>query len=132
MSVDRLSIMLNSIKNAAMAHKEVVEVMHTKECDAVAKLLKARGFLSEVKTFKLKELSYKMLNLKLAYEGMEPVVTDVKRVSKPGRRIYKGYSDLHKISAGLGLSVVSTSRGIMAAEEAKKKKLGGEVICEVR
>lgn len=130
--MDRLSIMLNSIKNASMAKRTIVEVVYSKECESVAKILKEKGFLSEVKTFKPKELPYKKLSLTLAYEAKMPLVTDVERISKPGRRIYKGYSQLHRVQAGLGIAVVSTSRGIMSGDDARKKKLGGEVICEVK
>ena len=124
-----MSEMLNSIKNAAMARKSSTEAFYSKECEAVAKVLKDRGFLAEVKVFK--EGQFKRLNLTLAYQDKMPMVTEVKRVSKPGHRIYQGYDSLHKIQAGFGVAVVSTSRGIMASEEAKKKKLGGELICKV-
>lgn len=128
--MDRMSDMLSSIKNASMAKKKSVESFYSKECESVAKVLKDRGFLSEVKVFK--EGQFKRLNLVLAYEGKIPVVTDVQRISKSGRRQYRGYVDLHKVQAGMGVSVISTSRGIMSGEEARKKKLGGELICQVK
>ena len=127
-----MSQMLNSIKNAAMAKRSHIEMFHSKECEAVAKVLKDRGFLTEAKAFKNKDSSIKYLALDLAYVGDTPVVTDVKRVSKPGHRVYRAADELHKIRSGLGVAIVSTSRGIMPSEEAKKKNLGGEVICEVR
>ncbi len=128
--MDRMSEMLSSIKNASMARKKSVESFYSKECESVAKVLKDRGFLSEVKIFK--EGQFKRLNLTLAYEGKIPLVTDVQRISKSGRRQYRGYNELHKVQAGLGVSVVSTSRGIMSGEEARKKKLGGELICQIK
>lgn len=129
---DTIAIMLSSIKNASMAKRTSVEMFHSKECEAIAKVLKDRGFLSEVKTFKPSGEQFKKLHLELALEGKTPVVTDVKMLSKPGKRVYAGYADLRRVSAGFGVLVVSTSRGVMSGEEARKKKLGGELICEVK
>jgi small subunit ribosomal protein S8 len=131
MSNDRLSDMLSSIKNAAMAGKPFIEVLFTKECESVAKNLEKAGFLSGVKSFKPEGKPFKMLRLDLAYENGIAKISDVKRVSKPGRRVYKGYQELRPMAGGFGVRVVSTSRGVMSSIEAKKKKLGGEVICEV-
>jgi small subunit ribosomal protein S8 len=128
--MDRMSEMLNAIKNASMARRKSIEAFYSIQCEAVAKVLKEKGFLSEVKVFK--DGQFKRLNIVLAYDGKLPLVSDIQRISKSGRRQYKGYEDLHRIQAGLGVSVVSTSRGIMSGDEARKKKLGGEVICEVK
>lgn len=129
--MDRIANMLSSIKNAAMAQKASVEVIHTKECEAIAKLFKERGFLENVKVFKETGMPYKMLHLDLAYAAGSPKVTQVRRVSKPGRRIYKGSQDIKHVVGGYGFSVVSTSRGLMTDAEARKKKLGGEIVCFV-
>ena len=131
MSIDRLSIMLNSIKNASMSGKKAIEVTYTKESEEVAKSLKKAGFIENIKVFKEEGKSYRMIHIDLAFENTFPKVRDVKRVSKPGRRIYKGYKDLGRTLGGYGVTVVSTSRGVMSSDEARKKKLGGEVICEV-
>ena len=132
MSMDRISQLLSSIKNAAMANKPAIETFYSKQNESIAKVLEKKGFLEEVKVFKPKETAYKKLAIKLAYTDGFPKVSEVKQISKPGRRIYRSYARLHKIEAGLGVAVVSTSRGIMDAESAKRKKLGGELICEVR
>ena len=129
--MDRISNMLSAIKNAAMALKKSVEVIHTNECEAIAKLLKEKGFLENVKVFKETGKPYKMLHLELAYQAGSPKISQVSRVSKPGRRIYKGSADIKHVVGGYGFSVVSTSRGLMTDAEARKKKLGGEVICLV-
>ena len=133
MSFDRTANMLSSIKNAAMAKKPVVETFYSKECEAIAKVLEEKGFLSDVRVFKPADKSYKMLHLEL-YVDQEGnySVTDVKRISKPGRRVYKPAKEIHPVAAGYGTLVVSTSRGIFSGEQARKRKLGGEVICEVR
>lgn len=129
--MDFLSNMLSSLKNACMVGKTYIEVPHSKECEEVAKVLKEKNLLSNVKTFKEKGESFKKLRLDISYEDKLPLINNVIRVSKPGRRIYKKSSDLRLVRGGRGVSVVSTPRGIMPAEEAKKKKLGGEVICKV-
>lgn len=131
-NMDRIADMLTTIKNAGMAGRKEANVIHSNECESVANVLKERGFLNEVKVYKEKDKSYKMIHLGLAFDEFGPKLTVAKKVSKPGRRVYKPSADLHKVAAGLGVMVVSTSRGIMSAEEAKKKKLGGEVICEVK
>ncbi len=125
MSIDRLSNMLSALKNASLGGKDFVEVPHTKECEAVAKVLKSAGFLSEAKAFKEKGVSYKKLRLEIS--GMQ----DMKRLSKPGRRVYKKAEELRSVAGGYGVLVISTSRGVMSGQEAKKKKLGGEVLCSV-
>lgn len=132
MSLDLISNMLSSLKNASMAGKEKIEVSYSKQCEEIAKLLKEKGFLSEVKVFKPKEASYKKLALTLAQdEGGNFKLTDVKRISKPGRRLYQGVHELHKISGGFGMSVLSTPKGILDGASARKKNVGGEIICEV-
>lgn len=124
--------MISSLKNVSMSKKGFIETFHSNECESVAKILKKRGFLSEAKTFKPKDKSYKMLRLDLAKNAKgEFMLSNARRVSKPGRRIYVPFSRIKMVAGGYGVTVVSTSRGIMDGQEAKKKKLGGEVICEV-
>ena len=131
MSQDLLSNMLSSLKNASMAKNKFIETVHSKECEAVAKVLKERHFLEEVKTFKEKDSSFKRLHLALVYKDGMPVLKNAKRVSKPGRRVYLGHAGLEPIYGNQKTVIVSTSRGVMTSVDAKKKKLGGEVICEV-
>lgn len=131
MSIDRISNMLSSIKNCSMAGRGHLEVPFTRECESVAKILKEKGFIEEVKVFKKEKSTTKYLSLDLAKDGDSIKLSQARVVSKPGRRVYKGYQDLHPVLQGLGILVVSTSRGIMDGQEARKKKLGGEVICEV-
>lgn len=129
--MDLLSNMLSSIKNACMSGKPYVEVRHSNECVAVAKVLKDRKFLSDVRVFKEKNSGHKKLHLDISYDGDFPMISNVVRVSKPGNRNYCSSSDLRLVHGGRGVLVVSTSRGVMAVEDAKKKKLGGEIICKV-
>lgn len=131
MSMDRLSNMLSALKNASMAGRTSVEIMHSKQCEDVAKVLREKGFLESVKVFKPEKTSVKRLHIELAKENGVFNLTETRRVSKPGRRIYKGSDEMGSFKRGFGVMVVSTSKGIMDSSEARKKKLGGEVVCEV-
>jgi small subunit ribosomal protein S8 len=132
MSIDLMSNMLSSIKNASMAGRRHIEIPYSKECEAVAKVMKESGYVEEVKSFKLKGKAYKMLRIDLAYDENDlPAINSIERVSKPGRRVYKGSSDIGKVMGGYGLMIVSTSRGITSGEEARRKKLGGELVCKI-
>jgi small subunit ribosomal protein S8 len=113
-----------------MSGRDFVEVPYSKECESIAKVLEEKGFLEDLKVFKKEKSSAKMLHLGLVKEDGKAKITEVKRISKPGRRIYKGAKELRGVLQGLGVLVVSTSRGIMSGTEARKKKLGGEVLCE--
>lgn len=131
MSVDRTSNMLSAIKNAAMAGRDFIEIRHSKECESIAKVLEEKGYLEGVKSFKQENGGGKMLHIGVTKEEGIAKLSQVKIVSKPGRRIYKKFGELRPVLQGLGVMVISTSRGIMSGQEARKKKLGGEVICEV-
>ena len=114
-----------------MGGRDSLEIPFTSECECVAKVLKDRGFVEEVKTFKKENSSAKMLKITLAKDGNVIKLSEAKRISKPGRRAYIGYREVKPVLQGLGVMILSTSRGVMDAQEARKKKLGGEVICEV-
>ena len=126
---DRLANMLSTIKNAYAINKPSVEMSHSKQMEEVAKVLEKAGFLKNVKVFKESGVSFKKLHIDLTYDNGMAKISNLVRVSKPGRRVYKNYSDLKPVVGGFGISVVSTSRGIMSDSDAKKRKLGGEVIC---
>lgn len=115
---------LSRIKNAALARKREVEVINTKLVVAVAKVLKKEGFLEEVKKDKDK------LKVRIVYRKKEPILTDLKLVSKPGRRIYMGAKELEAIRKP-SFFILSTPSGVMSTREAIKKRVGGEVIMEV-
>lgn len=125
MSSDVVAEMLIQLKNAAAVGKPFVELPHSRFREALAKILQAEGFVKEVKTYKEAGKSYKGLHLG------EPKVTQVIRCSKPGRRLYLSASKLEKLRRGLGTVIISTSRGLLTLPEARKRRLGGEVICRV-
>jgi small subunit ribosomal protein S8 len=130
--MDTVANLLTKIKNASMVSKEIVELPYSKMSEAILKICKESGFISDIKVFKEKDSVKKGISVKLAFkEDGKPKISAAKRISKPGRRIYRAVSELKDERGVFGLTLVSTSRGIMPISEAKKKKLGGEVICEI-
>lgn len=127
--VDPISDMLNRIKNAQSVKKETVEVPFSKICFEIGKILERTGFLSKVE-LKSKR-TRRPIELTLKYEEDTAKVTGVKRISKPGKRLYVSVSQLGKASRKKGITIVSTSKGLMTAGEARAQGLGGEVLCEV-
>jgi small subunit ribosomal protein S8 len=123
--------MLSSLKNASMTGKSYTEVLHTKQNERILQVLKQAGFIETIKVFKDSEKSSKGVRVDFVMVDNRPKLTEVKRVSKPGSRVYKEASKLRKVAGGFGVGIISTSRGVMDFGEAKKKKLGGEVICIV-
>jgi len=128
---DPIGDMLIRIKNGYLARKDVVEVPYSKMKEEIAKLLVKEGYLKNLKSQMSNVKSGKILRIELKYEGKRPAIEGVKRISKPGVRIYAKAGEIPKVKYGFGITIVSTSKGIMTGREAKKKNLGGEVICQV-
>lgn len=126
---DPIGDMLTRIRNAALAHKQTVELPTSMVKLSVAKLLVKEGFL----TAAVEEQTDHgmMLQLTLAYEGKEPVLTGVKRISKPGLRWYIGKKKIPMVMGGMGIAIVSTPQGVMSGKDARTKGIGGELLCEV-
>ncbi|KKS26264.1 MAG: 30S ribosomal protein S8 [Parcubacteria group bacterium GW2011_GWC2_42_6] len=127
--MDSISDMLIRIKNAQQAGHEFVEMPSSKAKFELGKILKQNGYLESVEKKKVK--NKERLVLKLKYEQESPAIRGLKRVSRPGCRIYMKNGQIRPIKQGYGLVIVSTSRGLMVGGEAKKNKLGGEIICEI-
>ena len=127
---DPISDMLIRIKNAGMAGHATVSVPFSKIKSNILRILKNENFIDgfEKKGKKVKKTI--VVKLRQTKEG-DTYISDVKRISKPGRRIYKQSDKLFPIKQGYGIAILSTSKGIMTGKEAKKQKLGGEVICEI-
>ncbi|MCS7184127.1 MAG: 30S ribosomal protein S8 [Patescibacteria group bacterium] len=126
---DPIADLLARIKNAWKVKKEKLVVPYSNLKIAILKIFKEKGIINAIK---LKEVNNKkFLIVYLNYPNNNPPFEDLKRVSKPGRRVYIGYRKLKPVRSGFGFRVISTSRGVMLDSEAKKRKLGGEVICEV-
>ena len=132
MQTDTIADMLIRIKNASLRKKASVEMPYSKLNESICKVLKNHGFIENYRVFKEKAVSYKSLAVDLAYDTSgKSRFTNIIRVSKSSLRIYSGYRDLRSIMSGLGIYVVSTPKGVMSSKEARKRKLGGEVICKI-
>ena len=126
---DPITDMLNQIRNAQAVGKTEVLIPLSKIKNEIAVILSKEGFIGEVK--KATKGKIKVLKINLKYEAEVPAITGFKRVSKPGQRIYQGTSEIKKVHGGYGISIISTSKGLMTNKDARYKKLGGEVICQV-
>ena len=125
---DTMADMITRIRNAQMARKAKVEMPASKMKAAVAKVLQEEGY---VEGFEVTEGSKPTLTVELRYFEGQPVIESIKRVSSPGLRIYKQANEIPKVKDGLGVMVISTSKGIMTDRAARKANIGGELICEV-
>jgi small subunit ribosomal protein S8 len=130
MMTDPISDMLIRIKNALMARHKTVVVPGSKLKLEIARILKDEGYIEDYRV--VEEKPQIKIEIVLKYnEKKRPVIAGIKRVSKPGRRIYRGYKELPRVLDGMGMAIISTSQGIMTDHEARKRRLGGEVICEI-
>ena len=125
---DPISDMLTRIRNAHSALLPTVEIPHSKIKENIAGILKKEGYISEVA---VEGKPKKVIKLKLKYTGRKPVIEGLRRISTPGLRNYVGSTDIPRVHAGLGISILSTSQGVMSGQEAKKKNVGGELLCYV-
>ncbi|MDR2007472.1 MAG: 30S ribosomal protein S8 [Alphaproteobacteria bacterium] len=128
--MDIIGDMLSRIRNGFLAKKSEVDVIYSKENLGILNVLKNEGYIGDFNEIELRK-GIKVINVKLKYYKDESVIKELKRVSKPSRRIYKSVADMPLIYNGLGLSVVSTSQGILSSHEAKDRNVGGEIICSV-
>ncbi len=130
MYTDPIADMLSRIRNAQAVSKEGVNIPMSSIKYETARCLQRAGFVSKV--LRGKRIKKPVFRIILSYnEKGEPRINEIKRVSSPGQRIYQKNTELKRIREGLGASLISTPKGVMTNEEARKKKLGGEVICEV-
>ena len=121
--------MLTRLRNANLALLPDVEVSHSKMKESIAQILKREGYISEVAVEG--QTAAKKLKLKLKYNGRKGVIAGLKRVSKPGLRRYVGATEIPRVLNGMGISIVSTPRGIMTGNDAKKQNVGGELVAFV-
>lgn len=126
---DPIGDMLIQIKNAALARRREVKLPLSKAKRAVAEILKKEGYLTAVRETVTE--SRPTLHLELAYEDATPVLSGVKRVSKPGLRRYIGRQDIPRVMGGMGTAILSTPQGVMSGRDAQKQGVGGEFLCEV-
>jgi small subunit ribosomal protein S8 len=129
MFTDPISDMLTRIRNAGATRKIEVSIPFSKLKFEIAKLLKHENFVENVES--VSEGTLKSIKVTLKYEGKQSVIHSLRRVSKPGQRVYASKEELPIVLNNLGIAILSTSRGLMTNKQAKRDNIGGEVLCEV-
>ena len=131
--MDPIADMLIQMKNASRAKAPSIIVPHSERKFKIALILKQKGFLENVerRTKKTGRHSFKNLELTLYYDAGEPILRDVRRISKLSRRVYAKKDEIFPVKNGRGVALISTSKGIMSDDEARKEKIGGEIIAEI-
>jgi len=125
---DPISDMLARIRNANRALLPAIELPHSKMKESIAGILKREGYISDVA---VEGKLPRIIKLKLKYQGKKSVIEGLRRLSTPGLRRYVGATEIPRVRGGLGVAVLSTSEGLMTGTQARKKNLGGELICYV-
>lgn len=132
MMTDPIADMLTRIRNASLARHDRTEMPASRLKAAVAAILKSEGFIADCRPSESEGEGPKKLTITLKYgRDRQSAVEGVRRVSRPGRRVYVRHDRIPRVFSGLGISILSTSRGLMSDREARRQKVGGELICEV-
>ena len=127
---DTISDMLTRIRNGLMAKKPEVVLPYSNFKHNLAKVLQKEGWIAAVEVSETAGI--KSLSLKLKYDHAgTPVISGIERVSKPGQRIYSGRTEIPSVLGGIGTTIISTSKGLMTDKEARKNKVGGEIVCQI-
>lgn len=130
---DPIADMLTRVRNALMRQHPSVSMPHSKAKEAIAKVMKDEGYIEDYKV--LPEKPQAVLQITLKYTGdrrnHRSIITGLERVSRPGRRIYVGKNDVPWVLSGMGTAIVTTSKGVMTGQQARRLGVGGEVICKV-
>ena len=127
---DPIADMLTRIRNALAAHHEVTNVRASNICEGICRVLKAEGYILDHQ--RIEDNKQGLLRVYLKYGPMgEAVLTDLQRQSKPGRRVYRGALAMPRPLNGMGVAVISTSKGVMSGKECRRQNVGGEVLCVV-
>ncbi|HVU27489.1 MAG TPA: 30S ribosomal protein S8 [Verrucomicrobiae bacterium] len=125
---DPISDMLTRLRNGGRALQPAIELPHSRIKESVAKILKTEGYVSDVA---VEGNAAKKIKIRLKYNGKKSVIEGLKRISKPGLRKYVGATEIPRVRGGLGVAVLSTSEGVMTDAQARKKNLGGELLCYI-
>jgi small subunit ribosomal protein S8 len=125
---DPISDMLTRIRNANRALLPAVAMPHSRLKESIAQILKREGYITD---FAVEGKLPRTMKLKLKYQGKKSVIEGLRRISTPGLRRYVGATDIPRVRGGLGVAVLSTSEGVMTGNQARKKNIGGEVLCHV-
>lgn len=131
MVTDTISDMLTRIRNATMVKHQIVQIPVTKMSLAIATILKQEGFITNFENYQESNKDYLLLSLKYVGKSRKSVISEIKRVSKPGLRVYTKKKELPKVLDNLGIAIISTSKGVMTNFKAKELGIGGEVLCYI-
>jgi small subunit ribosomal protein S8 len=132
MMTDPIADMLTRIRNASMARHDRVEMPHSHLKEHVADVLKAEGYIDDVRVSESDVVGPRLLTLVLRYgRDRQSAIDGLRRVSTPGRRVYVRHDRIGRVCSGMGISILSTSRGVMTDREARRQRVGGELLCEV-
>lgn len=133
MTSDPIADMLTRIRNALMAGKATVDIPRSKIKAEIARILKEEGFIEDYELVDSSPIP--VITIKLKYYGprrtRRPVITNISRISKPGRRVYRSRRDLPRVLSGTGIAILTTPKGVMTAQQARRERVGGEVLCYV-
>lgn len=133
MMSDPIADLLSRIRNALMAGKSTVEAPTSKIKVEIARILQEEGYIESYEV--VEQQPFGILTITLKYHGArrerKPVISNITRVSKPGRRVYRGRMDLPRVMSGIGIAIVTTPKGVMTAAQARRERVGGEVLCYV-
>ena len=127
---DTIGDFLTIIRNASTARKDVSVAPFSKMRLAIASILKTEGYISDFSE-ETNEKGFKSISIKMKYVGGKPAITDIQRHSTPGRRLYYGCNEIPRVLNGLGVAILTTSKGVVRARDAREKGVGGELICKV-
>lgn len=128
---DTIADMLTRIRNANLAKHQIVQVPATKMTRNIVKVLREEGFIHEFEEIGENLRNYLLISLKYKGKNKKPVITALKRVSKPGLRVYANHKELPRVLGGIGIAIISTSKGVMTDHQARHNGLGGEVLCYI-
>lgn len=133
MTSDPIADMLTRIRNALMVQKKNVLIPHSKMKEAIAQILVDEGYVEGYTVGD--ETPVRMIDITLKYHGprrtRRPVITNLTRVSKPGRRVYRNRKSLPRVLSGMGIAIITTPKGVMTAQQARRERVGGEVLCYI-
>ena len=128
---DTISDMLTRIRNANMVKHQIVQIPSTKMSIAIAEILKEEGFIEDFESYSENNKKYLLISLKYIGKSRQSVISTIKRISKPGLRVYKNSKELPRVLDNLGIAIISTSKGVMTNLKAKELGIGGEVLCYI-
>jgi small subunit ribosomal protein S8 len=130
-ATDTISDMLTRIRNACLVGHSTTKVPTTRMTKSIAQVLKSEGFIGEYEETGEGINKYLVISLKYKGKNRQPIIRTLKRVSRPGLRVYSNYKDIPRVLGGIGIAIVSTSKGIMTDRDARKQNVGGEILCYI-